>query len=178
MVRVWLILAVLTATALAQGVYKLEGRVIYLASANIEEWSGVNTAITASEVRWDDEGGELSGRVCLDTAGFGSGNFIRDGNGRDILEVGKFPQACLVLSSLVWAENRKDAVLEGTLDFRGRKKAIKVVGQLSAKSDGFDFKGSFKTSFSEWGMSPPRFLLLIGHDPLEVRLEAKATLRR
>jgi polyisoprenoid-binding protein YceI len=173
-----LLLLTLLGGALAQTTYKLEGRVTYLASANIEEWSGANTAITASEIRWDDESGDLSGKVCMETAGFGSGNFIRDGNGRDLLEVSKFPQACLTLSSLVWAENRKDALLEGMLDFRGRKKAIKVVGQLLAKSDGFDFKGSFKTSFSEWGMNPPRFLVLIGYDPLEVRLEAKATLKR
>jgi hypothetical protein len=176
--KMLLTLSLFLGIAFAQSSYRLDGRVIYLASANIEEWSGANTAISAGELRWDEESGDLSGKVCMDTAGFGSGNFIRDGNGRELLEVGKFPQACLLLSSLVWAENRKDAVLEGVLEFRGKKKAIKVVGQLVPKSEGFDFKGSFKTSFSEWGMTPPRFLMLVGYDPLEVRLEARATLKR
>lgn len=175
MIRILMLLLALSCVGLAQTAYKLEGKVTYTGTANIETWSGVNTAISASDIRWNQNTSTLSGRVCMETGGFNSGQNIRDGNGRDILEVSKFPQACLELSKLDWADNRKDATLEGSLDFRGQKKPFKIVGQLTAVGNGFNFVGIYKTSFSEWGMSPPRFLILVGYDPLEVKLEAKVT---
>ncbi len=170
-----LVVLALAGVALGQTTYKLEGKVTYTGNANIETWSASNTAVSATDLRWNQSSGALSGKVCMETGAFNSGQNIRDSNGRDILEVPKFPLACLELSKLNWADNRKDATLEGTLDFRGQKKPIKVVGQLSATPNGFNFVGIYKTSFSEWGMSPPRFFILVGYDPLEVKLEAKVT---
>lgn len=164
-------------SALAQTPYKLEGKVTYNASANIETWSGSTTAISVGDLRWNQESGAISGKVCMETGSFNSGNGIRDNNGRDLLQAVKFPQTCLELSKLDWNEANKGAVLEGTLDFRGQKKLIKISGQMSATATGFNFVGSYKTSFSEWGMTPPRLLFLISNDPIEVKLEAKVTLR-
>lgn len=170
-----LAVALLLGFALAQEQqFGVEGQVTYNASFPLGRWAGGNSSLKGT-VRWNPQTGAASGRVCLDLSQFNSGIGLRDDDARAALEVGKYPQSCLELSKLTWADNKKDALLEGVLEFRTVKKALKLPGQLLLQNGVYSFKASFKTGFSDLGMERPTRFFATVDDPLELVFEAKAT---
>lgn len=162
----------LTWAAIAQAPqsYSVEGMVTYFASYPLGRWQGVN-GTARGVVAWKEP--EASGRVCVDLSRFDSGNWLRDADTRRVFEVNKYPQSCFEAGALRRLE-ADEAVLEGTLDLHGVKKRIRVEGQLEADGAAYRFRGSFKTSFSEWNLQRPSLFFITVDDPLEVRLEARA----
>ena len=173
----WWAFALVLSLAQAQQVFNIEGQVIYSANFPLGRWEGRNASVKGV-VNWDKVSGFVSGDVCIQLARFDSGIGLRDDDAREVLEVNKFPQACLDVSRLTWNEASKAAVLEGVLEFRNQKKPLKVSGQLVQEGNGFRFSGSFRTGFKEWGMPQPQRLFLVVDDPIDIRLEAKAVPNR
>lgn len=165
---VWVLLCGVVAQAPQS--YSVEGRVTYFASYPLGRWQGVNDS-ARGVVLWREP--EASGRICLDLSRFDSGNWLRDSDARGVFEVSKYPQSCFEASTLRRLEGGK-AVLEGTLDLHGLRKRIRIEGQLEADGAAYRFRGSFKTSFSEWNLQRPSLLFVTVDDPVEVRLEARA----
>lgn len=154
--------------------YAIEGRVTYAASYNLGRWEGTNTSVRGT-VRWNNQTGEASGQVCVELGRFDSGNVLRDADARGVFDVNRFPQSCLEVERLV--QTGEDAVLSGTLEISGTRRAVRISGKLTREGNTYRFVGGFNTSFSEWKLNPPSLLFLRVNDPLEVRLEARATLR-
>ncbi|MCX7782569.1 MAG: YceI family protein [Meiothermus sp.] len=154
--------------------YAIEGRVTYAASYNLGRWEGANTSVRGT-VRWNNQTGEASGQVCVELGRFDSGNPLRDADARGVFDVNRFPQSCLELERLV--QTGEDAVLSGTLEISGTRRAVRISGKLTREGNSYRFAGGFNTSFSEWKLNPPSLLFLRVNDPLEVRLEARAILR-
>jgi polyisoprenoid-binding protein YceI len=150
--------------------YNVEGKVTYFASFPLGRWQGTNNS-ARGVVTWMEP--EASGRVCVDLNRFDSGNWLRDADARGVFEVGKYPQSCFEAGTLRRLEGEK-ALLEGILDLHGVRKRIRVEGQLEADGAAYRFRGSFRTSFSEWNLQRPSLLFVTVDDPLEVRLEARA----
>ncbi|MCS7067051.1 MAG: YceI family protein [Meiothermus sp.] len=170
-----LLLGVFSAGSQAQtNQYAIEGRVTYAASYNLGRWEGVNTSVRGT-VRWNSQSGEASGQVCVDLGRFDSGNPLRDADARGVFDVNRFPQSCLELERLL--QTGEDAVLSGTLEISGTRRAVRISGKLTREGSGYRFVGAFNTSFSEWRLTPPSLLFLRVNDPVEVRLEARAILR-
>jgi len=161
--------------SLAQtGQYAIEGRVTYTASYTLGRWEGSNTSVRGS-VSWNSQTGEASGRVCVDLSRFDSGNALRDADARGVFDVNRFPQSCLEVERLTQAGD--DAVLSGSLEISGVRRPVRIVGKLTREGGSYRFSGGFSTRFSEWNLTPPSLLFLRVNDPVEVRLEARATLR-
>lgn len=156
------------------GQYAIEGRVTYAASYNLGRWEGSNTSVRGT-VRWNPQTGEASGQVCVELGRFDSGNPLRDADARGVFDVNKYPQSCLDVERLTQAG--EDAVLVGTLEISGTRRPVRIAGKLTREGNTYRFTGGFNTSFSEWRLNPPSLLFLRVNDPVEVRLEARATLR-
>ncbi|GIW34801.1 YceI family protein [Meiothermus sp.] len=154
--------------------YAIEGRVTYAASYNLGRWEGANTSVRGT-VRWNSQTGEASGQVCVELGRFDSGNALRDADARGVFDVNRFPQSCLEVERLV--QTGEDAVLSGTLEISGTRRAVRISGKLTREGNTYRFAGGFNTSFSEWKLNPPSLLFLRVNDPVEVRLEARAVLR-
>lgn len=154
--------------------YAIEGRVTYAASYNLGRWEGANTSVRGT-VRWNNQTGEASGQVCVELGRFDSGNPLRDADARGVFDVNRFPQSCLEVERLV--QTGEEAVLSGTLEISGTRRAVRISGKLTREGSTYRFTGGFNTSFSEWKLTPPSFLFLRVNDPVEVRLEARAVLR-
>ncbi|WP_027881841.1 YceI family protein [Meiothermus rufus] len=154
--------------------YAIEGRVTYKASYNLGRWEGINTSVQGN-VRWNSQTGEAAGRVCVDLSRFDSGNPLRDADARGVFDVNRFPQSCLEVERL--SQNGEEAVLLGTLEISGTRRSVRIVGRLVQEGSGYRFSGGFNTRFSEWNLTPPSLLFLRVNDPVEVRLEARASLR-
>ncbi len=175
--RNWLVLLLIGFCSLAQAQtnqYAIEGRVTYAASYNLGRWEGSNTSVRGN-VRWNNQTGEASGQVCVELGRFDSGNALRDADARGVFDVNRFPLSCLEVERLV--QTGEDAVLSGTLEISGTRRAVRISGKLTREGNTFRFVGGFNTSFSEWKLNPPSLLFLRVNDPVEVRLEARATLR-
>lgn len=170
-----LLLCLLPSLSQAQsGQYAIEGRVTYAASYNLGRWEGSNTSVRGT-VRWNPQTGEASGQVCVELGRFDSDNALRDADARGVFDVNKFPQSCLDLERLT--QTGEDAVLVGTLEISGTRRPVRIAGKLTREGNTFRFQGGFNTRFSEWKLEPPSLLFLRVNDPVEVRLEARATLR-
>lgn len=167
---VLLLTLVWAAMAQAPQSYSVEGRVTYFASYPLGRWQGVNPT-ARGVVAWREP--EASGRVCVDLSRFDSGNWLRDADARGVFEVSQYPQSCFEASTLRRLEEER-VLLEGTLELHGVKKRIRVEGSLEAEGAAYRFRGSFKTSFSEWNLQRPSLFFITVDDPLEVRLEARA----
>ncbi|WP_337867338.1 YceI family protein [Meiothermus sp.] len=173
LVLLWL--ALLAGGVQAQtGQFTIEGRVTYAASYNLGRWEGSNTSVRGT-VRWNPQTGEASGQVCVELGRFDSGNPLRDADARGVFDVNKFPLSCLDLERLT--QTGEDAVLLGTLEISGTRRPVRIAGKLTREGSAYRFVGGFNTSFSEWRLTPPSLLFLRVNDPVEVRLEARATLR-
>jgi polyisoprenoid-binding protein YceI len=169
------LLVLLSSVTLAESAqYVIEGRVTYAASYNLGRWEGSNTSVRGV-VRWNPQTGEASGQVCVDLGRFDSGNILRDADTRGVFDVNRFPQSCLDVDGLT--QTGDEAVLSGALEISGTRRPMRIVGRLTREGSFFRFQGGFNTSFSEWNLRPPGFLFLRVNDPVEVRLDARATLR-
>ncbi|WP_018467205.1 YceI family protein [Calidithermus timidus] len=167
-VLVWMLAC--GAVAQAPQSYSVEGKVTYFASYPLGRWQGVNPT-ARGVVLWREP--EASGQVCVELSRFDSGNWLRDADTRGVFEIGQYPQSCFEASALRRLEGER-VLLEGTLELHGVKKRIRIEGQLEADGAAYRFRGSFKTSFSEWNLQRPSLFFISVDDPLEVRLEARA----
>lgn len=170
-----LLLGLLASFSQAQsGQYAIEGRVTYAASYSLGRWEGSNTSVRGV-VRWNPQTGEASGQVCVDLGRFNSGNVFRDADARGVFDVNRFPQSCLDLDRLT--QRGEEALLSGTLEISGTRRPMRIAGILTREGNNFHFRGGFNTSFSEWNLQPPSLFFLRVNDPVEVWLDAWATLR-
>jgi polyisoprenoid-binding protein YceI len=154
--------------ALAQAPLAVEGEARYRGYYPLGSWEGRNPT-ARGEVVWQGE--EASGRVCLEQEAWDSGNAERDKKAREILRVKDFPRACLY-PRVARLEGTR-FVVEGELELAGRRRAVRIEGELLDVPGGYRFRGSFRTRFSEWGLERPRFLFLEVRDEVEVYLEAQ-----
>lgn len=154
--------------ALAQAPLAVEGEARYRGYYPLGSWEGHNPT-AKGEVVWAGE--QASGRVCLEQAAWDSGNAERDKKALEILKAKEFPRACLFPRAARLEGTR--LVVEGELELAGKKRPLRIEGELLEAPGGYRFRGGFRTRFSDWGLERPRFLFLEVRDEVEVLLEAR-----
>ncbi|WP_038057120.1 YceI family protein [Thermus amyloliquefaciens] len=154
--------------ALAQAPYRVEGEARYRGFYTLGSWEAKNPT-ARGEVLWDGE--RASGRVCLEQAAWDSGIAERDKKALEILRAKDHPRACLYPQRARFEGSR--FVVEGELELAGKRRPVRVEGELLGDPANGLFRGSFRTRFSEWDLERPRFLFLEVRDEVEVYLEAR-----
>ncbi|WP_117237152.1 YceI family protein [Thermus sediminis] len=163
--RKYLALACFLLLAQAQAPYAVEGLARYRGYYPLGSWEGKNPT-AQGEVVWDGLE-RASGKVCVRQEAWDSGNAERDKKALEILRAKDHPLACLY-PRRAFREGAR-FVVEGELEMAGRRRPVRILGELSQNR----FRGSFTTRFSEWGFERPRFLFLEVRDEVEVFLEAE-----
>jgi len=160
-----LFLAMFLLTAQAQAPYAVEGLARYRGYYPLGSWEGKNPT-AQGEVVWDGLE-KASGRVCVRQEAWDSGNAERDKKALEIMKVKEYPLACLY-PKRAYREGAS-FVVEGELEMAGKRRPVRILGELSQGR----FRGAFTTRFSDWGFERPRFLFLEVRDEVEVFLEAE-----
>lgn len=154
--------------------FNLDGRVVYEGSYPLARWQGVNTSVRGT-LRWNQNTGDLEGRICVDLARFDSGNWLRDSDARLVFEVDRFPQSCFEPNRLI--QSNDQATLVGVMELRGIKRELRIAGRVTREGTAYRFAGSFNTRFTDWGMNPPTLILVTVDNNIKVNLEARITPR-
>jgi len=168
-VRRILFLFIFLLMAQAQAPYAVEGLARYRGYYPLGSWEGKNPT-AQGEVVWDGLE-RASGKVCLRQEAWDSGNGERDKKALEILKAKESPLACLYPRRAY--RDGASFVVEGELEMAGRRRPVRVLGELSGGPRAFRFRGAFTTRFSDWGFERPRFLFLEVRDEVEVFLEAE-----
>lgn len=153
--------------SLAQAPYQVMGEARYRGYYLLGSWEGKNPT-ARGVVFWDGE--RASGQVCLEPKAWDSGNGERDKKAKEILKVEAFPMACLYPRRAYYKGAR--FVVEGELEMVGARRPVRIEGTLQGRPENGQFRGSFRTRFSEWGLERPRLLFLEVRDTVDVYLEA------
>jgi polyisoprenoid-binding protein YceI len=122
----------------------------------------------AGEIEADPDALDQSGSVTLDltvdlTTADG-GDFLRTRKLRGDLDVRRYPEARFSLSRVVAIERDSDGAFratgEGVLAWRGRELAIRPEGRGTITDHGIDASATFTLDIRDFGVEPPKFLML------------------
>ncbi|MBI5544274.1 MAG: YceI family protein [Deltaproteobacteria bacterium] len=132
---------------------------------------GESQAVEAKAALSADGGVLLMARVAV--ASFKSGDANRDAHMQEVLETGRFPQVVLKGKARFLAPETYPAaakvVVEGELDFHGRKRPLKVPLEVELKSaDEVRVTGSFTVSLDEHEVERPSLLFMKIDDACQI----------
>ena len=107
-----------------------------------------------------------------------SGDRLRDWSIRRHLDVKKWPRASFevetvsVLSREPWTAN-----IHGTLGFRDQRKPLSVTATGKHDETSLEVQAEFQLCLPEWGLKPPRFLVLKVDDTVSIHVHLYASAR-
>jgi polyisoprenoid-binding protein YceI len=124
-----------------------------------------------SALRFEPDGGAVSGRIAIDAASLDTGNGLRDRHMHGkVLESERYPRIEFVPDALVVEEraaSRARIALEGRLRIHGGEFSLTVPAEVSAEGDGLRVVGSFRIPYVDWGMrDPSNFVLSVDREVL------------
>jgi polyisoprenoid-binding protein YceI len=131
--------------------------------------------LVAGELRFDTDGGEVSGRVEIDARSLETGNGMRDDAlHEDVLESERFPRMTFVpeRADVVRREDGEaDVRISGRIDIHGGEHPLVVPARVSVEGDRVEISARFPIPYVEWGMEDPGNFLLSVDDVVNVEVE-------
>lgn len=134
-------------------------------------------ATTAGLDGWveiDGRNGALrAGEVAIPVDRLQSGNPLVDRETRRRIDSRRFPTIHGELLEVL-ARSTTTSSVRGRIDFRGE--SVEVTGDLDVARDGDDLRVTGRKVFDvrDWGLQPPRLLMLKVHPEIEVRIDLRA----
>ena len=132
--------------------------------------------LVAGEVRFDTEGGAVSGRIEIDPRSLETGNGMRDDVlHEDVLESERFPGMSFLpeRADVVALEGREAEVrISGRITIHGSEHPLVVPARVSVEGDRVEITARFPIPYVEWGMQDPGNFLLRVDDVVNVEVEA------
>jgi len=131
------------------------------------------------EIEADDDGViDLSvapaGRMALDVDKMSSGNPIYDGEMKRRVDAHAYPTITGEMISMAPAAGDHAYVVRGDVTFKGVTKSYEDTMSVVAKEDLVLLEGSHTFDVRDFGMEPPRILMLRVHPDVVVRVEIAA----
>lgn len=178
-----LALAVLLSAASYQGRPLPESFVEYQASDGHSRWSG-RAPLNSLQLSFDDT--NLSGAslvVVIEPGRFNSGNFIRDAQAREVVfNTARHPTITFTATHIstdpatLPSGATRRLMVSGTLAMHGVERSLELPVTVSRDGDGFSASGEFSVRLSDFGMTRPRFFMLVVEDLVEVSFNIRGEL--
>lgn len=162
----------------------LEGSVaMYEASASVFFIPGNSVAGTSKKVTGEFvlAGKTAEGKIVIDAASFDSGVGLRDDHVREILEAAKHPRIVFTLNRAELPGGAVQAgvhAVGGLLEVRGTQKEVSFPVSVKEEGDIMVLEGSVPVKFTDFGMEPPTFGLIIKRANDELTLKARILVKR
>jgi len=137
-------------------------------------WNALSGTVSASPGDLPKTTAELS----LDMRLFDAGDALKNRKLRKDLAVDSHPKASFELLSvenIVGAENAPRATLRGRLSWRDRTLEIPAQASGTLTEDALAVSARFSFDMREFGVKPPRFLMLKVDETVEVEVQLRAT---
>ncbi len=139
-----IILIMLISAGLLAAAGTVRGTVKYTASASSGTWSGNNSSLTGSVTV-----SPLSGKVCIRTDQWDSGNTRRDSHTRDMFEAGTYPHSCFTILGF------EGGGLRGNLELHGVSRPVVFTGNLRQEGGRVVFTGKTVIIPDDFGLKRP-----------------------
>jgi polyisoprenoid-binding protein YceI len=179
-----ILLAAASALAQTQPTELLPGHEVrYVARDQLTAWVG---RAPLAELTLELDTGDLRRsrlRAVVHPADFDSGVAFRDATGRrTVFASDEHPEAVFELLAVAGEAldlpEPSDRTLRatGTLEIRGVRREIEADVTLARRGDEVDVRATFAVSLEAFGLSAPRFLMLVAEDHVAVEVEARLRL--
>ncbi len=152
--------------------YAVSGEVAYQARAPLGAFGGVNRTLKG-QVEFDPGSMRLQGQVCVDLSAWDSKEPLRDRHTREMFEVERFPEACLLLKGYDEATGQ----VLGVLDLHGVRREVAVPVRYRLEGGKLVFSAEFALSLSDYGLKAPSFMGMRVQDRVAVKVEGQGVVR-
>jgi polyisoprenoid-binding protein YceI len=136
--------------------------------------------VIAGEIRFDPEGGAVSGSVRVDARSFRTGIDARDENMHgQVLESERYPEISFTAERLEVksrSQGAAEVVIHGRLDLHGAPHEIAVPAKLALAGGELSVVGGFTVPYVEWGLRDVSNFVLWVAKEVPVELELYGTL--
>lgn len=132
--------------------------------------------LVAGTLRFDSEGGPVSGQIEIDARSLETGNGLRDGAlHEDVLESERYPRMTLLPEhvEILRVDGREAEIrIAGRIDIHGSEHPLVFPARVSVTGDRVEVTARFPVPYVEWGMHDPGNFLLHVDDVVNVEVEA------
>lgn len=125
----------------------------------------------------EDAAGSAPGRLVVPLGGLRSGNPLVDRETRRRLDVKRHPEIVCELTELTVLDGDRYRA-HGTITLMGRTVEAEGEVRIDERDDGIAISGSRTFDVRDWGLEPPRLLLLKVDPDVDVRIDLRATISR
>lgn len=154
--------------------YTADVRIALVATSTVR---GVNNEVSGT-IEWieTDSRPFVNAHLTIDASKFDSGNSTRDNDVRDILNVEEYPEITFELSTILGLGDEELSNLDGEYVAAGHLTAHGVTNEMSVPvtikyaNGSLTVEGSVATSYTAFGIDPPRVAGFVSRAPDELRL--------
>lgn len=114
----------------------------------------LNTELKAN-ISMDESIESMKGDFSIEMAFFSSDNEDRDENMHEETEVKEFPLATYTISKVTKEKGDINYNLEGTLNFHGVDKPLRITAEITQDSQSVTIKGTSQINVSDYGIDMP-----------------------
>jgi len=129
-------------------------------------------------VNWAEPEKTATGTVRVNVSQLQSGGRVRDWNVRRHLDVKQWPESTFELETVsLGSQEPWVADIRGVLTFRGQTQSMALRATTDADEERIVVHSDFPLCLPEWGLTPPRFLVLKVEDVVSVHVHLYASAR-
>jgi polyisoprenoid-binding protein YceI len=136
----------------------------------------LNNTISADITMQGNDLLSLKGKLTVEMSLFVSDNSDRDKNMDEATQVDKYPLASYTIMHVTKAEGKNNYLLEGTLDFHGKKNPLTFKAEIMHADKTVTINATSMILVSEYGLEMPCMMFMCVRD--QVDLFAKAVLSK
>jgi polyisoprenoid-binding protein YceI len=154
----------------AKRVYTIDSaasRVVATARSSVHDTEatlGPLTGTIEADLAALDQPGQVTLEIAVDLTAADGGDFLRTRKLRGEIDVRRYPEARFTLSRVVAMDRDPDGAFRatgaGVIAWRGRELEIRPEGSGALTEDGIDAAATFTLDIREFGVEPPKFLML------------------
>ncbi|MFN3368980.1 MAG: YceI family protein [Thermus sp.] len=149
--------------------FQVQGEATYEARAPLGTFRGVNPSLEGV-VSFEPVKGLLQGRVCVDLSAWDSKEPLRDRHTREMFQVDRYPQACLLIQG--WDANQN--LVHGVFSLHGVERRVTVPVRHTLEGGRIlRFEGEWELLLSDYGLKAPSFMGMRVQDRVVVRVKGQ-----